>query len=93
MSESVQVSEPIQVAPAEPPPVVAAVDAPASQIVAVQPQGPGFLVRAVWFVLVGWWLTAIVISIAYVLCVLIVTLPFGLAMFNRVGAVMTLLRY
>jgi hypothetical protein len=25
--------------------------------------------------------------------VLILTLPFGLAMFNRVGAVMTLLRY
>jgi hypothetical protein len=32
-------------------------------------------------------------AFAYVLCVLIVTLPFGLAMFNRVGAVMTLLRY
>jgi len=28
-----------------------------------------------------------------VLCVLIATMPFGLAMFNRVGAVMTLFRY
>jgi uncharacterized membrane protein YccF (DUF307 family) len=51
------------------------------------------LLRAIWFVLVGFWLGAIWMSIAYVLCVLIVTLPFGLAMFNRVGAVMTLLRY
>jgi hypothetical protein len=32
-------------------------------------------------------------ALAYALCVLIVTLPFGLAMFNRVGAVMTLMRY
>lgn len=51
------------------------------------------LLRAIWFILVGWWFGAIWMTIAYVLCVLIVTMPFGLAMFNRVGAVMTLLRY
>jgi uncharacterized membrane protein YccF (DUF307 family) len=51
------------------------------------------LLRAIWFILVGWWFGAIWMAIAYVLCVLIVTMPFGLAMFNRVGAVMTLLRY
>jgi uncharacterized membrane protein YccF (DUF307 family) len=51
------------------------------------------LLRAIWFILVGWWFGAIWMAVAYVLCVLIVTLPFGLAMFNRVGAVMTLLRY
>src|SRR5450759_357510 len=49
--------------------------------------------RAIWFILVGWWSGALWMAIAYVLCVLILTLPFGLAMFNRVGAVMTLLRY
>jgi len=51
------------------------------------------LLRAIWFILVGWWFGAIWMAVAYVLCVLILTLPFGLAMFNRVGAVMTLLRY
>ena len=51
------------------------------------------LMRAIWFILVGFWFGAIWMAVAYVLCVLIVTLPFGLAMFNRVGAVMTLLRY
>ena len=51
------------------------------------------LIRAVWFILVGFWFGAIWKGVAYVLCVLIVTMPFGLAMFNRVGAVMTLLRY
>jgi uncharacterized membrane protein YccF (DUF307 family) len=49
--------------------------------------------RAIWFILVGWWFGALWMAVAYVLCVLILTLPFGLAMFNRVGAVMTLLRY
>jgi uncharacterized membrane protein YccF (DUF307 family) len=92
MSEPVEVSEPIQVAPAQPsaPPPVANADAQTSQIVAVQPQGPGFLVRAVWFVLVGWWLTAIVISIAYVLALSILGLPFAFYLFNRIPAFLTL---
>jgi len=51
------------------------------------------LVRALWFVLVGWWLGALYLGVAWLLCVIIVTLPLGLWLFNRVGAVMTLLRY
>ncbi len=51
------------------------------------------LIRAVWFVLVGWWLGAIWLLIAYLLCVVIVGIPIGLLMFNRVGGVMTLHRY
>jgi len=49
--------------------------------------------RAIWFIFVGFWFGAIWMAVAYALCVLIVTMPFGIAMFNRVGAVMTLLRY
>ena len=51
------------------------------------------LFRAAWFILIGWWFGAIWMALAYVLCVLIITMPFGLAMFNRTGAVMTRLRY
>lgn len=50
-------------------------------------------VRAVYFLLVGWWLGAIYLGLAWFLCVMLVTMPIGLVMFNRVGAVMTLLRY
>jgi uncharacterized membrane protein YccF (DUF307 family) len=50
-------------------------------------------IRAVWFVFVGWWLGAIYLSVAWFLCVIIITLPIGLWLMNRVGAVMTLLRY
>ena len=50
-------------------------------------------VRAIWFLLIGWWLGGIYISIAWFLCVILITLPIGLWLFNRIGAVMTLLRY
>jgi uncharacterized membrane protein YccF (DUF307 family) len=49
-------------------------------------------IRAVWFVLVGWWLGAFYLTVAWGLCVLIITLPIGLWLFNRVGAVMNLQR-
>jgi len=56
------------------------------------PQLP-LIVRGLWFILVGWWLGAIYASVAWLLCVIIVTLPVGLWLYNRIGAVMTLLRY
>ena len=49
--------------------------------------------RAVWFIFIGWWLGAIYLSVAWFLCVIIITLPVGLWLMNRVGGVMTLLRY
>ena len=56
------------------------------------PQRPMWA-RALWFVLVGWWVGALYMFVAWLLCILIVTLPVGLWLFDRVGAVMTLLRY
>ena len=50
-------------------------------------------IRAIWFIFVGWWAGAIYMTVAWFLCVIIITLPIGLWLFNRVGAVMTLLRY
>jgi len=52
--------------------------------------GPGFLVRAVWFVFVGWWLSFLWIGFAWFLNLTILGLPLGLMMINRVPAVLTL---
>ena len=41
------------------------------------------LVRIVWFILLGWWLGAVAISLAWLLNVLIITLPVGLFILNR----------
>lgn len=54
-----------------------------------------FFVRAIYFILVGWWLGAIWIGIAWLLTILwIPTLGLSLApaflMFNRIPAIMTL---
>jgi uncharacterized membrane protein YccF (DUF307 family) len=53
------------------------------------PQHP-FLLRALWFVLIGWWLSALWLAAAWALCTVIIGLPFGFWMFDRVPAVITL---
>jgi uncharacterized membrane protein YccF (DUF307 family) len=58
---------------------------------AAVPQLP-FLVRAVWFLLVGWWLSAMWLAAAWALCTTIIGMPFGFWMFNRVPAIVTLAR-
>jgi uncharacterized membrane protein YccF (DUF307 family) len=55
------------------------------------PQVP-FLLRAVYFVLIGWWLSAIWLTIAWVLHVTIIGMVIGFWMFNRVPTVVTLAR-
>ncbi|RKS81145.1 uncharacterized membrane protein YccF (DUF307 family) [Haloarcula quadrata] len=50
------------------------------------------LVRAVWFLLVGWWVTGIWLSVAWFLNVTIIGLPFGIKMINKVPLVLTLKR-
>ena len=50
------------------------------------------LVRALWFAVVGWWLTAIVLAVAYALCLSIIGLPFGFLLFDSVPAFLTLRR-
>ena len=49
-----------------------------------------FLVRAIWFVFVGWWLTPIVVNLAWALNVTIILLPIGIKLINLVPTVLTL---
>jgi uncharacterized membrane protein YccF (DUF307 family) len=49
-----------------------------------------FLIRALWFVLVGWWLAGLTIKVAFILSASIVFSPIGFWMINRVPAVLTL---
>lgn len=50
------------------------------------------LVRAVWFVFVGWWATGIWLSVAWFLNVTIIGIPLGIKMINKVPLVLTLKR-
>jgi len=48
------------------------------------------VVRAAWFILVGWWATGIWLSVAWLLLVLVVTIPIGIKMINLVPMVLSL---
>jgi uncharacterized membrane protein YccF (DUF307 family) len=47
-------------------------------------------VQGLWFICVGWWATGLWISLAWALCALIITLPIGVMMLNRVPKVLAL---
>jgi len=53
---------------------------------------PSLLVRAVWFVFVGWWLTGLWLSVAWLLNVTIIGIPLGIKMINKVPFVLSLKR-
>jgi uncharacterized membrane protein YccF (DUF307 family) len=52
--------------------------------------GAGFLVRTVWYLFVGWWLSGLAIIAGWFLAVTIIGLPLAFAIFNRIPAIMTL---
>ena len=59
-------------------------------VVIARGDGANLLIRALYFVVIGWWLSAIWAVIGWVLCITIVGLPFGLFMLNRLPQVVTL---
>jgi uncharacterized membrane protein YccF (DUF307 family) len=52
--------------------------------------GRSFLTRALWFVVIGWWLTPIVVNVAWLLNVTILLLPLGIKLINLVPTVLSL---
>jgi uncharacterized membrane protein YccF (DUF307 family) len=48
------------------------------------------LVRALWFVFVGWWATPAVVNVAWLLNATVILLPLGIKLINLVPTVLTL---
>jgi len=53
-------------------------------------QQHSFLIRALWYVFIGIWLSALLISVAYVLIVTIILSPLGAKLLNYVPQALTL---
>jgi uncharacterized membrane protein YccF (DUF307 family) len=70
--------------PQHPPPA----SSPAA--VTVRPPKTPILVRIIWFLFIGWWLSGIVITVGYLLCLFVVTLPLGIYLLHRVPLAQTL---
>ncbi|WP_340101982.1 YccF domain-containing protein [Salinibaculum salinum] len=67
-----------------------AVNRERSVTVDYESRSPSLLVRTVYFLLIGWWLTGIWLGIAWVLNLTIVGMPLGIKMINRVPKVLSL---
>lgn len=52
-----------------------------------------FVLRAIWFLLVGWWLSALCLTIAWGASVTLIGLPVAIWLYNRIPAITTLARY
>jgi uncharacterized membrane protein YccF (DUF307 family) len=53
-------------------------------------RGPGLLVRALWWLFIGWWLSGIVVGVAWIALVTIIGIPLGVWLINRLPTVLTL---
>jgi uncharacterized membrane protein YccF (DUF307 family) len=51
-----------------------------------------FLLRAIYFLLIGWWFSGLWMALAYALLISIIGMPIAFWMYNRIGAVTTLFR-
>ena len=50
------------------------------------------LLRALYFLAIGWWFSALWMELAYALCMSVIGLPFGFWMFDRVPFIVSLKR-
>src|SRR5688500_19998521 len=62
----------------------------ADNVVVVQKRDPNLLIRIIWFVFVGWWLSQIVILVGWLLNITVIGIPAGLWLLNRVPQAATL---
>jgi uncharacterized membrane protein YccF (DUF307 family) len=52
--------------------------------------GPGLLVRAFWFLFIGWWLTGLLTAVAWIAAITLIGLPLGIYLINRIPTYLTL---
>lgn len=67
------------------------VDAVTTVTISDVPQRP-FWQRTLWYILVGWWLTALALYVAWLLCVIVIGMPLAFPIFSGAGKLLTLKR-
>lgn len=54
---------------------------------------PSLIIRAVWFVFIGWWASGIWTGVAYVFTISIIGLPVAIWMYGKLPWIVSLYRY
>lgn len=60
------------------------------QSIVIPQRGPHILVRAVWWLFIGSWLSLVVVAVAWLALVTIIGIPLGIYLINRLPTVLTL---
>lgn len=58
----------------------------------VQTPQLSIFIRSLWFLLVGFWLTALALGLGYLLCLTLIGIPLGFVLFDAAPTVLTLRR-
>lgn len=61
-------------------------------VTVTRPSQRPFWQRALWYILVGWWLTTIALYVAWILSISILGLPLAFPIFSAAGKLLTLKR-
>ena len=56
----------------------------------VYQRGPSLLVRAIWWLFIGWWASGVAVTIAWVALITIIGIPLGIWIINRLPSILTL---
>ena len=62
----------------------------ARSVIVTRRQGPAFLVRVLWYLFIGWWLTGLSLTRGYLAAITIVGIPLAFWIFNCTGTLLTL---
>lgn len=52
--------------------------------------GPNIFVRLIWWLLIGWWASGLVIALAWISLITIIGIPLGIWLINHLPSVLTL---
>ena len=72
--------------------IITRTDSVTTVTLGASPSQHNVLLRAVYLLLIGWWLSALWMELAYAICLTIIGLPLGFWMFDKVPALVSLHR-
>ena len=72
------------------PAVITLKPVPRESVSGARPREVSFVVRVVWFFVIGWWLGLLAFKVGYLLCATIVLMPVGIWLLHAVPEAMTL---